>query len=247
MKIKERIHFALNTPDYLRVFFLRVIGNFLILSSLFMIGKTFATPLFEEAVYAYENAIGKKYVVAQVTAENQTTSPTRAQERLQEGGLARLLNIKPQVESIQPVNTDFSIVIPKIGANANIIANVNAADESEYLEDLKHGVAHTRGTAFPGEGGHIFLFAHSTDYIWNVNDYNAVFYLLYKLTPGDEINIFYKGQRIVYRVEGNQVVNPDEVGYITRKTDGELLTLQTCWPPGTSLARLLVFAKRVAT
>ena len=90
------------------------------------------------------------------------------------------------------------------------------------------------------------MFAHSTDYIWNVGTYNAVFYLLYKLEKGDEINIFYKGQRYVYKVTDKEVVDPTEVEYLTRKTDREFLTLQTCWPPGTTLKRQLIFAERVS-
>ena len=64
-------------------------------------------------------------------------------------------------------------------------------NENIYLDALNQGVAHTLGTAFPGEGGHIFLFAHSTDYFWRVGTYNAVFYLLSKLESNDEINLFY--------------------------------------------------------
>jgi len=156
-----------------------------------------------------------------------------------------MFNLKT-VEVLVPQDTDYGIVIPKIGANAKIIANVNSATESDYLKALQQGVAHAAGTAYPGESGHIFLFAHSTDYIWNVGSYNAVFYLLYKLELGDEIDLFYQGQRYVYRVTDKTIVNPSEVEYLTRKTNEELLTLQTCWPPGTTLQRLLVFAKREA-
>jgi sortase A len=145
-----------------------------------------------------------------------------------------------------PKDPQFSIVVPKIGANAKIIANVDAAEEEVYLNALNKGVAHTLGTAFPGEGGHVFLFAHSTDYFWNVGSYNAIFYLLNKLEIKDEINIYYKGQRYVYQVIGKQVVDPSKVEYLTRKTNKEFLTLQTCWPPGTTLKRLLVFATRVS-
>ena len=148
------------------------------------------------------------------------------------------------MQLIQPKDPDFSIVIPAIAANAKILPNVNAADEEEYLEVLKRGVAHAVNSSFPGENGHIFLFAHSTDYFWNVSQYNAVFYLLYKLRNDDEVNVFYMGKRFTYKVVGQQVVDPSEVEYLTRKTDGEFLTLQTCWPPGTTLQRLLIFAKR---
>lgn len=202
--------------------------------------KTFAPPLGQEIRYAIESYYKKEYVVQTDTAVPETT---RAEDR--RGTLARLMTGR-RVEVLQPKDTNFSIIIPKVGANANIVANVNAANEEEYLDALKYGVAHTLGTAFPGEGGHIYLFAHSTDYFWNVGSYNAVFYLIYKLEPGDEINLFYQGQRYVYNVIGKQEVGPEEVQYLTRKSNTEFLTLQTCWPPGTTLRRMLVFATRVS-
>jgi sortase A len=115
-----------------------------------------------------------------------------------------------------------------------------------YLDALKQGVAHASGTAFPGEEGHIFLFAHSTDYVWNVSTYNAIFYLLNKLDANDEINIFYKGRRHVYKVIKKDIIDPTQVEYLTRKTNKEFLTLQTCWPPGTTLQRMLVYAVPVS-
>lgn len=227
------------SSDYFRVLFLRVIGNFLIFSSLFMIGKTFYQPAREEIRYFLNQYFRKQYVVKTdnltFTIDQNTNQP--------KGGLAKLLNVKP-IEVLTPEDPKFSIVVPKIGANARILPNINPADEQTYLEALKHGVAHAQGTAFPGEGGHIFLFAHSTDYIWNVGYYNAIFYLLYKLEKEDEVNLFYKGQRYVYRIVDKTVVDPSQVEYLTRKSNREFLTLQTCWPPGTTLKRLLIFAVR---
>lgn len=228
--------------EFIKVLILRTIGNFLILASLFMIGKTFYQPVREEIRYFVDKAVNKKYVVAETKKISSITiEPTPIVEK---GGLARALNID-KVEVMIPEDTNFSVVIPDIKANARIISNVNPASESEYLEALKNGVAHAKGTAFPGQGGHIFLFAHSTDYIWNVGTYNAVFYLLYKLQKNNEINIFYKGQRYVYKVVDTKTVDPSQVEYLVRKTNKEFLTLQTCWPPGTTLKRLLVFATRV--
>jgi len=233
--IHHHLH-RLKKSEYLKILILRTIGNFLILSSLFMIGKTFYLPVREEIRYFIDQRLGKKYTVAkEIEKIDETSSP--------KGLLAKAINFK-QTEILTPVDPKFSVVIPKIAANAKILANVDPADEKVYLDALKEGVAHAQGTAFPGEGGHIFLFAHSTDYFWNVGSYNAVFYLLGKLEKGDEVNIFYKGQRFVYRVIGKKVVDPKEVEYLTRKSNKEFLTLQTCWPPGTTLKRLLVFAVR---
>jgi LPXTG-site transpeptidase (sortase) family protein len=231
------------TAEYIQVLVLRTVGNFLVFSSLFFIAKTLYQPVQEEIKYFVNQTVAKEYIVASEEKEAEKIERDYS-AAAPKGKLAEILNIK-QVEALTPIDTNYSIVIPKIGANAKVIPNVNAAAENEYLEALKGGVAHTLGTAFPGEGGHVFLFAHSTDYIWNVGTYNAVFYLLYKLEKGDQINIFYQGRRYVYEVIDSKVVDPSEVEYITRKTDEEFLTLQTCWPLGTTLKRLLVFAKRV--
>ena len=228
--------------EYISVLLLRTLGNFLILSSLFMIGKTLYEPVHQELRYLYNSITNKVYVVA---------TPEEIKFSLQEktgnkGSLTRLVAAGKTADVLIPENTDFSMVVPKIGANAKVIPNVDSANEKEYSAALKQGVAHALGTAFPGEGGHIFLFAHSTDYFWNVGAYNAIFYLLDKLQKNDEINIFYKGERYVYRVVDKTIVDPSQVEYLTRKTNKEFLTLQTCWPMGTTFKRLLVFAVRVS-
>lgn len=147
---------------------------------------------------------------------------------------------------LTPPNTDFSILIPKIGAVAPVIANVDATDPKKYLPALKRGVAQAAGTALPEQGGNVYLFAHSTDAFWNVSSYNAVFYLIGKLNPGDEIDIYYKGKLIKYQVYDKKVVEPDSSQYFGTILQGEkTLTLQTCYPPGTTLKRLVILAKEV--
>jgi len=230
--------------DYYRTLILRTIGNFMILSSLLMIGKTFYQPVREEVRYLMEKQSQKEYIVAQDEQEVAAIIERDFGSIAEKGALRELLE-RENVGVLIPSDPDFSIVIPKIAANAPVVPNINAGDREEYLEALQTGVAHAEGTAFPGEGGHIYMFAHSTDYVWNVGSYNAVFYLLYKLEVGDEVNLFYKGQRFVYKVTGKEIINPDQVDYITRKTDKEFLTLQTCWPPGTTLKRQMIFAERV--
>lgn len=222
-------------PDFMRILILRTFGNFLVLSSLFMIGKTFYQPVTEEARFFIDKLRGTEYVVATEFDRDFGSSEPK-------GGLSGL---KRNVEVLVPKDPEFGIVIPKIAANASIIENVDAADQKKYLEALQQGVAHAEGTAYPGEGGHVYLFAHSTDYFWNVGTYNAVFYLLSKLENDDEVDLFYKGKRNVYKVVDKKIVNPDQVQYLLRKTPEEFVTLQTCWPPGTTLKRLLVFAKKV--
>lgn len=138
---------------------------------------------------------------------------------------------------------NFSLIIPKIDARVKIFPNVDASNPKEYLPVLKKGVAHARGTVFPGMKGSIFLFAHSTDAPWNIIRYNAIFYLLGKLEKDDEIILVYGGKRFNYRVLEKKIVDVTETSFFTQKEE-ELLVLQTCYPPGTTRRALLVFAKR---
>jgi sortase A len=108
---------------------------------------------------------------------------------------------------------------------------------------LKKGVAHARGSVFPGEEGNTYIFAHSTDAFYNVGVYNAVFYLLGKLKPGDEIDVFYKGKLYIYKVYEVKVVEASELKYLGKQKEKSTLTLQTCYPPGTTLKRLIVLAE----
>ncbi len=144
------------------------------------------------------------------------------------------------------VKTDFSLVIPKISAASPVIANVNAADEDEYRTLLKEGVAHAAGSSFPGSKGTVYLFAHSTDSPLNITRYNAVFYLLKELKEDDEIIIFFAGQKYRYRVAQYFITQPKDLAWLEKEDSfGERLVLQTCWPPGTSLQRLIVIAQPV--
>lgn len=208
--------------EYIKVFTLRTIGNFLLLSALAGVVLTFAPAIKAEAKFRYDEFLGVKYVVAGDAVN---------------GSFGRIY------QGIEPMSRDFGIVIPRIGANAKVIPDVDAGDEGEYMEALRNGVAHAKGTVYPGQIGNSVLFAHSVGNFWEVNQWNAVFYLLRELEPGDKINVFYKGERYNYEVYDKIIVDPDQVEYLSPKADFAKLTLQTCWPPGTTLKRLLVFGK----
>lgn len=140
------------------------------------------------------------------------------------------------------VDSSFSIVIPKIDARSKIIANVSAGDEKEYSLALKEGVAHAKGTYFPGQGESIYLFAHSTDSPLNFARYNAVFYLLRKLEVGDEIIVFFSDKKYEFFVDEKVVTEATDTTWYSRDFGKETLILQTCYPPGTSLKRLIIRA-----
>jgi sortase A len=195
------------------------LGGALILAGVAILVFTFWPVAKEEVKYSYQQTFNIKYSVDPQPGSKE--------------------------KKISPPNTDFSIVIPKIGAVAPIVDNVDPIDPKNYLAALKKGVAHAAGTAYPGHFGNTYLFAHSTDTFYNVNRYNAVFYLIGKLEKGDEIDIWYQGQRIKYEVTDKKVVEANEVAYLGNQGEWNTLTLQTCYPPGTTLRRLVVVAKQV--
>jgi len=139
----------------------------------------------------------------------------------------------------------FSIYIPKINAKAKVIANVDAGKQTEYLDALSEGVAHAKGTNFPGQGKSIFLFSHSTDSPLNFVRYNAVFFLLRKLSPGDRVILYFMGQEHEYVVTDEFTTSADDTSWLSDKGQGERLVLQTCDPPGTSWNRLIIIAKPI--
>jgi LPXTG-site transpeptidase (sortase) family protein len=150
--------------------------------------------------------------------------------------------IKPDGEKIEPINTDFSIIVPKVGINAPVTANINPKSEASYLPALSQGVAHASTSFLPDQDGTVYLFSHSTNYDWFVKDLNAVFYHLKSLDTGDLIVIVYKNKRYTYKLREKKVVAPNEISYLIPQHGTKTLILQTCWPPGSTAERLLIFA-----
>ncbi len=232
--------------EVIRFLILRSIGNFLLLFAIFGVLATFGPALYYEVSFKIVQARGIKYAVV----DNQTSPlgeilKKQKTENSQgiDGGFAAIL-AGPKEQILIPKDTDFSILIPRLGASTKIFPNIDPSNQNEFLPILRNGVAHAKGTLFPGMAGNIYLFAHSTDNFWDVGRYNAVFYLLKDLKPGDDIVIFFENQRHNYVVTDSKIVDPQNVSFITHSQTGkERLILQTCWPPGTTWKRLLVFAK----
>ena len=228
--------------EVIKFLILRTIGNFLVLFAIFGILATFGPALYYEIAYRVVEVRGVHYIVSQ----NVQLPKAQSKTQLSSAGTASFADVLagPKDQILVPKDTDFSILIPKIGASAKVFSNVDPSNQDEFLPILMQGVAHAAGTVFPGINGNIYLFAHSTDNFWDVGRYNAVFYLLKDLTKGDEVVIFYKNKRYNYIVTGSKIVSPSDISYLvnSQNQDKQQLILQTCWPPGTTWQRLLVFA-----
>lgn len=214
---------------------IRTTGNFLLFMSLYGVVMTFGPALTQEAKFQIAKFRGVNYEIATDVAPKQGTSNTFGEV---------LAGSTEQV--LVPEDPNFSVVIPKIGASARVFANIDPNNESEFLEKLTEGVAHAKGTVFPGMKGTTYLFAHSTDNWWNVGRYNAVFYLLKELSVGDEVAVFFEGKRYNYEVTDSIITDAEDTDLLVNsRGEEEKLVLQTCWPPGTTWKRLFVVAKPI--
>ncbi len=216
-----------------RVLLIRTIGNFLVLGALVAIFYTFWPIISAAGGNFYDKISGKKYEATPVVSSTQSFGSLLGKAP------------DPNLKILTPKDPNFSIIVEKIGADAPIIPNVDTTSKTLYDAALKRGVAHALGTAFPGQPGVTYLFAHSTDTIFNVPRYNAIFYLLKDMAPGDPIVIFFNNRRYDYVATETKITEPNDVYYLTLKTQEQILVMQTCYPPGTTWKRLLVVAKPV--
>ena len=145
--------------------------------------------------------------------------------------------------AIKPVNTDFGLVISKIGVNTSVTPNVDLNDQVRAETILEKNVAHALGSSLPGQKGTTFLYGHSAFLNILGSEQNSVFYLLDKLEKGDEVDLFYNGYRYLYSVTDTKITEPEDISFLLNGK--EQLVLQTCWPLGTNLKRFVVIAKPI--
>lgn len=234
----------MNKKQIAKYLVLRTLGNFLLLFMVFGFIATFGPAIFYEVRYRVSQMRGVSYALTDKSAaEIKKINQEKKNEPVSESLFGNVLS-EGKTYEIVPKDTEFSVVIPKIGANERVTPNVDPSNEGEYLDALKHSVAHAKGSALPGLGGTTYLFAHSADNFWDVGRYNAVFYLLKDLNIDDEISVYFNNKRHNYTVYDKKIVDPSEVDYLAANIgQGERIILQTCWPPGTAWKRMLIFAK----
>ncbi|MDD4352492.1 MAG: sortase [Candidatus Gracilibacteria bacterium] len=151
---------------------------------------------------------------------------------------------------------DNRIVIPRINKNIPIqkldnvenLLNQNwEALEKQIQDKLLHGAVIYPGTVEPGYIGNSTITAHSSYYPWaNPKDYIDAFALLPQMKVGDNITIFYAGNKYVYQVYDIFEVEPNETNVLEQSDEKAEITLITCTPIGTTLRRLIVKAQQIS-
>lgn len=230
---------------YHRVFLVRFLSYFFILIGILTLILIVEPVSIEEVKFNLGEVSGRKAVLPAEVITSQGVLPQATPTPNQQSGFGDIFS--PPQETIVPKSTDFGIVIEKIDANAKIVPNVDPNNEKEYMKALSEGIAQAKGTSFPGQPGNMYLFSHSVNAPWDIVRYNAVFYLLGKLNPGDKVVIFYQGKRFDYIVFDKSIVKAKDINFLLQNYDEPVLTMQTCDPPGTTINRLIVRAKLKGT
>jgi|SRR5579863_3658549 len=135
---------------------------------------------------------------------------------------------------VQPRITDGSIVgrlaVPRLHIRAMV-------REGNSDHTLSIALGRIPGTAFPGQQGNVGIAGHR----------DSLFRGLGKIAANDEITFETPGASYVYRVEGTQIVKPEDVGVLKPGPAPEL-TLVTCYPfeyVGSAPDRFIVKARLV--
>lgn len=234
----------MKSKRYKVIFSIRFFGYVIFFTGVISFAAVFGPLVQAEAGYRWDQFRGIKRTIPKIITSDLQSGQTGLPVSSASGSFG---DVEAHGNIITPVSTEFGIVIEKINANARVIADVDPSNYKEYVRALQQGVAHAYGTNYPGEKGNVYLFSHSTDAPWNIVRYNAIFYLLRELEPGDRVIIFYKNRRYDYIVFDKNIVDPNDVKYLTAKYNDPVLTLQTCDPPGTLLHRLIIRAKLEGT
>jgi LPXTG-site transpeptidase (sortase) family protein len=138
----------------------------------------------------------------------------------------------------------FAITMPSLGIMDLTITHPSDPFTSKgILSVLDVGVGHL--FSYPGEGGKIMVYGHSSGYPWDISEYTKIFRKINELQIGDRAYVTYNGKIYVYEVTQHATVAVDDSTSFQPDKDGEELILYTCWPPDTVDQRYLVFLKPV--
>lgn len=158
------------------------------------------------------------------------------------------------ISKFEVVPYENRILIPRLGKNIPLIDVFHDTDADYlkmheiFMDELRKWVVRYPGTARPGEEGNVFIFGHSSNYPWVKSEYNDVFALLDTLENGDDVVIFYGQKKFTYRITDRAIVKPGDMKVLeSRDPRKKELALMTCWPIGTTLERIILFASLVET
>lgn len=142
-----------------------------------------------------------------------------------------------------PSDSYFAVAVPSLGINdLRVTHPTDVASQAGLLAPLQYGVGHL--FSYPGHGGTVLIYGHSSSYSWDVSEYTRIFRQINRLNPGDKVYVAYGGKTFTYEVTFKQTVDARDMSAY-QGGNGEELILYTCWPPDDVKQRYLVHARPV--
>lgn len=120
-------------------------------------------------------------------------------------------------------HTDMVLNIPSLGIS-KVIVGVPQTSSGWNITWLGEHVGYLFGTALPTWKGNTVLTGH----VWDANGSPGVFSNLKDLGYGDVVAIDAWGQRYIYEVRSNDLVEPDDPRPLQEHSEYDMLTLLTC-------------------
>jgi LPXTG-site transpeptidase (sortase) family protein len=138
-----------------------------------------------------------------------------------------------------------SIEIPKINIQAPLIF-IASTEQGDFQEALDTGVVSYPGSSLPGEAGQTIVLGHSAPPGWPKINYDWVFSEINDLVVGDEIFVYFNGQKYSYSVKDKVFLEKGEELPKEDLISGKnTLILLSCWPPGADRRRIAVIAEHI--
>jgi LPXTG-site transpeptidase (sortase) family protein len=156
------------------------------------------------------------------------------------------VSIAPKIDHPFASEKYFSVSMPSLGiTDLTITHPSDALSKDGVLSVLDQGVGHL--FSYPGGGGKIMVYGHSSGYPWDVSEYTKIFRRVNELQAGDKIYVTYDGKLHIYQVTHEQTILAKDTAPFNDDGSGEELILYTCWPLDSVSQRYLVHAVPVET
>lgn len=134
------------------------------------------------------------------------------------------------------------VFIPRLNVQAPILTP-EKNNRSLIGELMNQGAVHDLMSAPFGYTGNSVLFGHSSSDV--DSEYADIFAPLIEIEHGDEVQIFSNDKQYIYQVIETLIVEPTDHWITQHQDENSILTIYTCFPPGSDKNRLTVRAELV--
>lgn len=214
-----------------------------------VLGKAMTRGQFFDILYRLDSTIARNAIVFEdvqptvVAANTSNPTPTYTQPSVNNQPVAQPNTTISAADAQYLSSKPFAITIPSVGIYDLPIVRPTDYSPEGLLQPLTSGVGHL--FSFPGGGGKIMVYGHSSSYPWDTSEFTKIFRKINEANPGDKIYVTYNGQLYVYQVSFEETIPAADTSRFIDDGSGEKLILYTCWPPDSITQRYLVHANPV--